>query len=265
MRPGFLTNLHGFLRANFFAGLFIAVPFTITLAALIWMWTKINGPLAAFFNMAAGPEEMPWSSIVAAIETSKYDQLIVPMIGLALLLFAVLVLGIVTRSIIGRTLLRILEGIVGRVPLVGMLYMSLKQLGEAFLSSDGSSKFQSAVAVQFPYKGCWAIGFVTGKAQSIMRGAALIQGKSNSDILTVFVPTTPLPTAGFLMMVPKDDTIQLDMSVQDALRLVVSGGMVGPSESQKSKLPQGAVTRVIGREIDQLGLGSGRQTNAAEP
>ncbi|MCY3021547.1 MAG: DUF502 domain-containing protein [Planctomycetota bacterium] len=237
----------GFLRANFIAGLFIAVPFAITVGALVWVWITIQQPLAEVFKIASGPQDTPWARIFSAIRRSRYDDLFVPMVSLVILLAAVLLLGIITRSIIGRIVLLGVENVVSRVPIVGMLYMSLKHLGEAFIMTDGQSRFQRAVAVQFPYKGCWAVGFVTGKAAMFMP-EVLTQGEtSKSERLTVFVPTTPLPTQGFMLVVPEDETVRLGMSVQDALKLVVSGGMLGPGDSHRTQ-PESEITRIVKRQ-----------------
>jgi uncharacterized membrane protein len=249
--------IRDFFRSNFVAGLFIAVPFGITVAALIWVWGKINKPLAQIFDVAVSTEDFPWSGVGTAVESSNYRQLLVPIISLLLVLVAVLALGILTRSIIGRITLSALESVVARVPIVGMLYMSLKQLGEAFISTDGSTKFQRAVAVQFPYKNCWAIGFVTGKAAAFM--PALPKHPDNpTELISVFVPTTPLPTAGFMIVVPEGETVPLSMTVQEALKLVVSGGIIAPGESRRleAQAPVGGVTRIMARESGKLGLRS---------
>ena len=227
-------SLREFLRSNFLAGFFLAVPFAITIAALAWVWGKIHGPLKKIFEFTVQAEEMPWSDIGTAIQENDFSMLIVPVVGLSLVLAAVLFLGILARSIIGRMFLLSVESFVTRLPVIGMLYSSLKQLGDAFLSQDGTSKFQKAVAVQFPYKGIWALGFVTGNAADIRAHMKNVDPDSRK-ILTVFVPTTPLPTQGFMLMVPEEETRELSLSVQDALKLVVSGGMIGAGESHRRK------------------------------
>jgi uncharacterized membrane protein len=225
-----LKAIRSFFRTNFLAGFFLAIPFAITVGALMWVWSKIHGPLKKIFEIAVEQDDMPWSDIGSAIQDNNFAMLIVPLIGLGIVFAAVLAFGIIARSIIGRMILLSIENFVTHLPLVGMLYSSLKQLGEAFLSEDGSSKFQKAVAVQFPYKGVWAVGFVTGNAASIqshMKGFV----PDTQKILTVFVPTTPLPTQGFMLMIPEDETHELSLSVQDALKLVVSGGMIGAGDT----------------------------------
>lgn len=238
-------TIRNFLRANFIAGLFIAVPVGVTVAALVWVWGKVNKPLEQIFNAAAKTEEFPWAGVGEAIQKSDQNYLLIPLTSLALVLLAVLLIGLITRSLLGRLALGGVEGLVARVPIVGMLYSSLKQLGEAFITTDGKSKFQRAVAVQFPYRGCWAIGFVTGRAEAVFQlpipppppspaGAAA----RPTEMLTIFVPTTPLPTQGFMLVVPDHETVALKLTVQEALKMVVSGGMINPGESQRMPQPE---------------------------
>jgi len=166
----------------------------------------------------------------------------------------VLVLGVAIRSIFGTYLLSLLEGLVARVPIVGLLYGAMRQLAEAFVDAEGRSKFQSVVLVQFPLEGSWVIGFVTGAIAGplaaafsrpaqppLTEGAASVPdgggtagtasaGKAPAaaaqvEMLTVFVPTTPLPTQGFTLIVPRAATRPLNLSVEEALKLVVSGGV----------------------------------------
>lgn len=228
--------IRGFIRANFIAGMFIAVPFAITIAFLLWLWSIIEEPLARFFKIASLPKGLPWSRLFTAITNSKYDDLFIPLVSLFILLLAVLVLGIITRSIIGRLALAGVENAVSRMPLVGMIYNSLKQMGEAFVTAEGASKFQRVVAVQFPYKGSWAIGFVTGKAASILpKLPPLSEGAAQTKVeyLSVLVPSTPFPTTSFMLIVPEHETIQLDMPVRDALKVVISGGVISPGDSHR--------------------------------
>ena len=240
-----LTALRSFIRANLIAGLFVSVPFAIVIGFLIWIWSKVNEPLSKIFSTFNSTQtEMPWSSILYAIQNSQFEKLIVPVISLFLIFFGVLFLGIVARSIIGRILLVGIENIVGHLPVVGMLYTSLKQFGEAFIGPDGTNKLKRAVAVQFPYKGAWTIGFVTGTASAIMPKSPDGHDPTKGERLTVIVLTTPLPTQGFLLMVPEEETIPLDMPVQDALKLVVSGGILNPGESQRNR-KSNDITQII--------------------
>jgi uncharacterized membrane protein len=248
MLSSIVRGIKQFFRANFLAGLFVAVPFSITIVFLVWMWGKLQQPLERFFDFTLSSNEgAPWMGFVEAIEKSDARQLLIPLISLILLVIAILLLGILARSIIGQIALNGIENLVGRLPLVGMLYKSLKQLSESVMGSDGHSKFQRAVAVQFPYPGVWAIGFVTGRgANFVPDHPTLFPSEGRNDLLTVFVPTSPIPTAGFMLVVPEKDTINLNVPVQDALKLVVSGGIL---ESKDGAGRPSNVTLAIDRTI----------------
>ena len=253
--------IYRFFRTNFLAGLFVAVPFAITIGFLVWLWEKVDAPLQKVFELIGygklnfnGREPLnPWSRLFFAIDQGRYSDfgdLLIPIIGLFIVLLSVLILGVVIRSIIGRMFLLGVEGMVSKLPVIGIIYTSLKQLGEAFLTTDGKSKFQRTVTVQFPYKGCWAIGFVTGKAPGFL--PQLSAGRPNTEFLIIFVPMTPLPTGGFTIVVPESETIPLEMSVQDAMKLVVSGGVIAPGASGLHKA-QGSLTRIMVKETIKQG------------
>jgi len=215
------------------AGMFIAVPFAITIYFFMLLWSRIADPLDRFFKIASLPKGMPWSRLFEAIADSKYDDIYIPLVSLFILLVAVLILGLIARSIFGRMALAGIENAVGRMPIVGMIYVSLKQMGEAFVTSEGTSKFKRVVAVQFPYKGSWAIGFVTGKAANIIPRLPVSEGVSpvKPEYLSVLVPSTPFPTTSFMLIVPENETITLDIPVKEALKLVISGGAINPGDS----------------------------------
>lgn len=227
--------IRNFLRANLLAGLFIALPFAITIGALVWLWFQLNTPLKEIFKFAKSQPNTPWYRFLTAINDSASSQYFVPLVSMALIFITVLFLGIVARSIIGRVVLSGVEAVVGHLPIIGVLYNSLKQLGEAISPDPATNKLKRAVAVQFPYKGCWTIGFVTGKASAIV--PKLPHQDGVKERLTVIVLTTPMPTQGFLLMIPEEETVPLDMPVQDAIKLVISGGIINPGESQRKVKP----------------------------
>ena len=251
MARGLMRGFRDYVRANFIAGMFVALPLAITVAALVWVWEWLDGPLREIFGFTAGAtSQAPWWRFLSAVKgTSHYEDLIVPSLGLFILLLAVLLLGTIIRSIIGRYILSGFEGMVGRVPLAGLLYTSIKQLGEAFVDAEGKGKFHSAVLVQFPMEGSWVIGFVTSTANESLTQAvrgplkteAAKQGLPEPDVVTVFVPTTPLPTQGFTLVLRRSETRPLDMSVQEAMKLVVSGGTLTKLSGMSGKLPPALV------------------------
>jgi len=141
----------------------------------------------------------------------------------AILTFAVVLLtGMVAANFAGERLVRFGEQLLGRIPLVRTIYSSVKQLMESFFSKTGAS-FRKVVLIEYPRAGAWTVAFLTSETQ----GEA--QRKVAPDAVNVYVPTTPNPTSGFFLIVPRKDVIELDMSVDDALRMVLSTGVVVPT------------------------------------
>jgi len=129
----------------------------------------------------------------------------------------------VTKSYLGNKAVSLGEKLVGKIPLVRGIYNALKQLVEAVLSDKGES-FKRAVLLEYPRKGLYSVAFVTGES----RGE--VQSKTLPKCINLFVPTTPNPTSGFYIMVPEDDVVYLDMTVEDAFTLIISGGVLSPTE-----------------------------------
>ncbi|MFH0938347.1 MAG: DUF502 domain-containing protein [Planctomycetota bacterium] len=248
-----IKKLRAYLRVCFLAGIFLALPVMFTVVCLVWIWSKINTPLKEIFNVAATQEQMPWSDIGEAIKESDYNRLFIPLISAALVLLTVLLLGMLTRSIIGRIVLNSVENVVARMPVIGLLYTSFKQFREAFVTTDGESKFKRVVAVQFPYKNCWSIGFVTGNAVTLLPQLAEASREAKSELLSVVVPSTPFPTTSFMVMVPEIETITLNIEVKDALKLIISGGAISPvgHEDKPEGKPEGKLTRIIRESNNQ--------------
>jgi uncharacterized membrane protein len=129
--------------------------------------------------------------------------------------------GIVAANIVGRKLFDLGEAIVDRIPLVRSIYSAVKQVMHSLFSNGGQS-FRRVLMVEYPRKGLWTLGFQTGV------GLGEVQHRTDRDVVTVFIPTTPNPTSGFVIMVPREDAIELDMSVEDGLKFVMSLGVVVP-------------------------------------
>lgn len=145
----------------------------------------------------------------------------VPGTGVVVAIVIVFLTGIVAANILGRKLFDLWEAIVDRIPLVRSIYGAVKQIMQTLFHDSGQS-FRRVLMVQFPSRGLWALGFQTGM------GLDEVQQRTGRDVITVFVPTTPNPTSGFLIMVPREDAIELDMSVEDGLKFVMSLGVVVP-------------------------------------
>jgi len=154
----------------------------------------------------------------------------VPGAGVVIAIVIVLVTGLVAANFVGRKLFDIGDAIVDRIPLVSSIYSAVKQLMRTVLD-DGGESFKRVLMVQYPREGLWTLGFQTGV------GVGEVQHRTEHDVLTVFIPTTPNPTSGFVIMVPREEAIELDMSVEDGLKFVMSLGVVVPKWPAKVAPP----------------------------
>jgi uncharacterized membrane protein len=146
----------------------------------------------------------------------------IPGLGALLTLLIVFITGLLTANFIGQRLVRWWEALLHRIPVVRSVYQSVKQISDTVFSPSGQA-FRQAMLVQYPRPGSWTIGFLTGTP-----GGEIAQHLGN-DMVSLYVPTTPNPTSGFFLMVPRADVIELDMSVEDALKYLISMGVVAPA------------------------------------
>jgi uncharacterized membrane protein len=195
------------LRAYFFAGIIVTAPIGITVL-LIWQFitfldTHVGGLIPAPYN----PETyLPFS---------------LPGLGLLIMLAFLTLVGFLAAGLAGRTLVHIGERLLSRMPVVRSVYGTLKQIFETVLAQSSRS-FREVVLIEYPRRGIGAMGFVTGPT----RGE--VQARSGEELVNVFLPTTPNPTSGFLLFVPKSDLVHLNMSIEEGIKLVISGGIVAP-------------------------------------
>ena len=154
---------------------------------------------------------------------SNYLPFSIPGLGLIIVFIFTTFVGLLATGLFGRTLIRIWENLLNRMPVIRSVYSAIKQILETVMATQ-SDAFRQAVLVQYPRKDIWAIGFVTGSTKGE------VGKRVDKKMVNVFMPTTPNPTSGFLLFFPEEDLIFLNMTVEDALKLVVSGGMVVPKE-----------------------------------
>ena len=164
-------------------------------------------------------------------QTQFQAKILLRVIALGLLVGFIILLGMFGRNIIGKKLLHFGESIILKIPLLSRVYVAVKQVSEAFLGYDKSILNQVCL-IEYPRKGLHSIGFLTSKA------VGEIQYKTHKPVINVFIPTTPNPTSGVLIMVPEDEVIPLQMSIEEGLKLVISGGAVVPKfNPKKDKQP----------------------------
>jgi len=221
------------VRNYFFTGLVICAPLAIT-AYLTWTLIKwVDGWVKPYLPDIYNPDQyLPFS---------------VPGFGLLIALVAITIIGFLTANLIGRSILSYGEYLLSRMPLVRNIYSALKQIFETVFR-EGSDSFQSVVLVEYPRKGIWALAFVAtdtlGEVQARLDEPA---GRT----VSVFLPTTPNPTSGFLLFVPADDVIPLDLGVEEAAKLVISAGLVAPEfEDKKAKAIEAHEARKEGQTAD---------------
>lgn len=191
------------------AGILITAPISITFY-LGWLFvTYVDSKVTALLPDKYNPETyLPYG---------------VPGLGVVAVVVALVFIGAFTAGFMGRFFQRVWDRMVGNVPVLRSVYKALKQILETVLAQQ-SNAFREAVLVEYPRRGMWVIAFITGRTQGE------VQSVTEEDVINLFVPTTPNPTSGFLIFVPKEDMVPLSMSVEDALKMVISGGIVTPPD-----------------------------------
>ena len=161
-------------------------------------------------------------------EKYHYDNLLpieIPGIGLLFVFILLTFIGFLTAGLIGRFIIKLGERIISRLPIIRSVYGALKQIFESVLASSSKS-FREVVLIEYPRKGVWAIGFITGDTKGE------VQNTTKENMVNVFLPTTPNPTSGFLLFVPRKDVTILDMNVEEGIKMVISGGIVTPKQKK---------------------------------
>lgn len=204
----FHMSLGARLRTYFFAGILITAPVSLTIY-LAWLFIRFV-------------DEQVFSVIPQEYNPETYLPFSIPGIGLLLALVFLTLIGALTAGILGRAINHLFEGILNRLPVIRSIYGAIKQIMETVLANK-SSAFRECVLIEYPRKGVWTLGFITGTTKGE------VQEKTAEQVINVFVPTTPNPTSGFLLFVPEQDIIRLKMPIEDGLKLVVSGGIVTPT------------------------------------
>ena len=199
------------LRNAFVSGLLLLAPVGVTALVINFLIQRVGAPTRSLFFFFIPKEQT--DSIY--IEYSLYVAAIFVVIVLITLL------GWLSKRLIGKALVNLFERLVDNVPVIRSVYNTVKQIRDTFVQQK-KAVFQKSVLLEYPRKGIWVLGFLTGE------GKGEIQHKTEADLLNIFVPTTPNPTSGFLLMLPREEVYDLDMSIPDAMKLIISGGAVVP-------------------------------------
>ena len=204
------------IRAYFFTGILVTAPVAITFyiayKLIFFIDRSVNKMIPPQLRERID-EQLPFS---------------IPGLGVMLLVLLLILIGMFAAGFLGKFFLKLGEWIVYKMPFISSVYSLLKQVFETFLSNK-SQAFSKVVLLEYPRKGIWILGFVSTET------TGEVAGKVNDKMLNVFIPTTPNPTSGFLIFVPKKDTIELNMTVEEGIKFVISGGLVDPESMPKKK------------------------------
>ncbi|MCB1335214.1 MAG: DUF502 domain-containing protein [Roseivivax sp.] len=207
-RSGLFTSL----RSSFLTGIVVIAPVGLTIWLIWTLFGWVDSVVLPLVPNRFNPEQ--------------YIGINLRGVGVIFFILFTIVVGWVARGLIGRSLIRFAEQLVERTPIVRSIYSGTKQIAETVFAQSERS-FEKACLVQYPRKGIWAIGFVSTQA----KGEIAMRAETTSDLMSVFLPTTPNPTSGFLLYIPREDVIELDMTVEDAAKLVISAGLVYPQDA----------------------------------
>ncbi len=203
---------HSF-KQYFITGLLVWLPMGITVWVLTWLVGLFDGIFLTVLHAA--------DRVIPGMHALAVQLAGVPGLGVVLVALVFLVSGVFVTNIFGQWWLRKWHGLMNRIPVVRSIYTSVRQVADTLFSGSGNA-FSKALLVQYPRQGSWTIAFLTGKPGGV------VAAHFDQPMVSVYVPTTPNPTSGFFLMMPKSDVIELDMSVDDALKYIISMGVVVP-------------------------------------
>jgi uncharacterized membrane protein len=214
-----LQRLKQNLKNDLIAGLLVVIP----LATTIWLTITIAKWVIDFLTRI--PKQLNPFDDLDPLLTNFLNFAV----GLAVPLMCILIIGLMARNIVGRWLLDFGEQFLQAIPLAGSVYKTLKQILETLLK-DSKTKFRRVVMVEYPRQGVWTLGFVTGQVSEA------IQSHISQEMVSIFIPTTPNPTSGWYAIVPEKDVVDLSISIEDAFKVLISGGIVSP-DNPSSTMP----------------------------
>ncbi len=207
------------LRNAFITGVLVILPLGVTIIVINFLVDRLGKPASNFFFSGIDLSSLNWGT-----ETVEW---FLQLISVFIVFLLITLVGYSSRFVFGRMILNLFENILDRVPFINTVYRTVKQIVDTF-SKQQKAVFQEAVLLEYPRKRCYVLGFLTSEAKGEP------QSVTGEHILNIFVPTTPNPTSGFLLMVPEEDITRLDMSVADGMKLIISGGAVVPPEGDEA-------------------------------
>ncbi|MGB7583171.1 MAG: DUF502 domain-containing protein [Sedimentisphaerales bacterium] len=224
----------GRFRGYFLRGLGVLLPTVLTIWLILWGFNFINDKISVHIKhliifgikLAGGSE---------ATLANFWISWFLSIAGFLIALGIVYIVGIMFASVLGRGIWQYIERLMANIPLLKQIYPYIKQMTDFFFKQEETKKiFSRVVAVEYPRKGIWSVGYVTGS------GIKKIVEGQNKEFVTVLIPTAPTPFGGFLIIVPKEEVVDLDMSIEEALRFILSAGVIVPGEQNAAQSPAGS-------------------------
>lgn len=214
------------LKTYLFTGILVTAPIAITFYLAVQLFTYIDKNVTALIPEKFNP--------------GTYLPYGLPGLGVILLLIFLILVGMLTANFVGRTFMRLGQSLIEHMPIISGIYNAFRKIFETLLGSGKNTAFRQPVLVEYPRRGLWTIAFLTGP---VYKG---IQNKVDDALVSIYVPTTPNPTSGFLIYVPKKDVIPLNIGVDDALKTILSMGIINPdAKPSRKKAFQRRARRVI--------------------
>ncbi|MBP5161267.1 MAG: DUF502 domain-containing protein [Alphaproteobacteria bacterium] len=214
------------LKTYFLTGILVSAPLAITIYLALQLFAMLDASVGKF---------IPQQYI-----SETYQPLIVPILSAVTLCVALLLVGIISSGFIGNALITFVNRTISKIPVISGIYGALKKVLETVIGGTQSSAFHKVVLIEYPRKGLWTLAFITGKTYSH------IQDEIKKAVVSVYVPTTPNPTSGFLLFVPEADTIPVQLKVDEAWKIILSTGIVTPeSPKQQQKLLDDALKSAL--------------------
>jgi uncharacterized membrane protein len=202
--------VYKFLQRHFFTGLLSITPLVITTGILWWFYEQISSKM------------IRWLAKIPVI-TETYPDFLLTIIGVVVFVLLITLVGLFTRNLIGIAFFRVLERFFEQIPVVKSVFSAVKQIAAVFLD-DRRTAFQKVVLFAYPRQGLYSIGFVT-------------RDRADDPLVNVFLPTTPNPTSGFMLLIPRDELVELEIPVEEAIKLIVSGGSImTPEQASQIRL-----------------------------
>jgi uncharacterized membrane protein len=226
-RHWLVTRILGALRNNFFAGVVVIAPIGLTIW-LIWTFAGwVDSVVMPFVPPFWHPESIVNRLLGNHRGSADWIEVNIRGVGVVFFLLFTVIIGWIAKGLVGRSLLRTGEDMVGRVPVIRSIYNAVKQISETVFNSS-EARFERACLVEFPRKGMWSVAFISAPLRGEIRQKLEVDGE---EVVGLFRPITPNATTGYLLYVPRSEIIELDMTLEDAAKIVISAGLVYPGEA----------------------------------